>query len=123
MSHITEHECHSTQILPVKPGNIGKETYEQLIANGIGIHMNIGSMIGFQTEDQFVTKVGVYKTLTIGAYSFTPSQLIYLGSKRVFDIFCSLIGLIVLVLLSLIVKIVNLMSYSKHFLYPEKNWT
>lgn len=74
------------------------------------MHMNIESMIGFQTEDQFVTKVGVYKTLTVGAYSFTPGQLIYLGLKRVFDIICGLIGLVVLVPLSLIVKIVNLMS-------------
>ena len=108
-------------LIAVKPGNIGKETYEQLITNGIGIHMNIESMIGFQTEDQFVTKVGVYKTLTVGAYSFTPSQLIYLGLKRVFDIICGLIGLIVLVPLSLIVKIVNLMSGdTKSIFYTQK---
>ena len=108
-------------LIAVKPGNIGKETYEQLIANGIGIHMNIESMIGFQTEDQFVTKVGVYKTLTVGAYSFTPSQLIYLGLKRVFDIICGLIGLVVLGPLSLIVKIVNLMSGdTKSIFYTQK---
>ena len=108
-------------LIALKPGEISKETYEQLIANGIGIHMNIESMIGFQTEDQFVTKVGVYKTLTVGAYSFTPGQLIYLGLKRVFDIICGLIGLIVLVPLSLIVKIVNLMSGdTKSIFYTQK---
>lgn len=108
-------------LIALKPGEISKETYEQLIANGIGIHMNIESMIGFQTEDQFVTKVGVYKKLTVGAYSFTPSQLIYLGLKRVFDIICGLIGLIVLVPLSLIVKIVNLMSGdTKSIFYTQK---
>ena len=84
-------------LIAVKLGNIGKKTYELLIANGIGIYMNIESMIGFQTEDQFVTKVGVYKTLTVDAYSFTPGQLIYLGLKRVLDIICGLIGLVVLV--------------------------
>lgn len=108
-------------LIAIKPGKISKETYEQLIANGIGIHMNIESMIGFQTEEQFVTKVGVYKTLTLGAYSFTPSQLIYLGLKRVFDIICGLIGLVVLVPLSLIVKIVNLMSGdTKSIFYTQK---
>lgn len=108
-------------LIAIKPGEISKETYEQLIANGIGIHMNIESMIGFQTEDQFVTKVGVYKTLTVGAYSFTPSQLIYLGLKRVFDIICGLIGLVVLVPLSLIVKIVSLISGdTKSIFYTQK---
>lgn len=108
-------------LIAVKPGNIGKGTYEQLIANGIGIHLNIESMIGFQTEDQFVTKVGVYKTLTVGAYSFTPSQLIYLVLKRVFDIICGLIGLVVLVPLSLIVKIVSLISGdTKSIFYTQK---
>ena len=108
-------------LIAVKPGNIGKETYEQLIANGIGIHMNIESMIGFQTEDQFVTKVGVYKTLTVGAYSFTPGQLIYLGLKRVFDIICGLIGLVVIVPLSLIVKISYLISGdTKSIFYTQK---
>lgn len=108
-------------LIALKPGEISKETYEQLIANGIGIHMNIESMIGFQTEDQFVTKVGVYKTLTVGAYSFTPSQLIYLGLKRVFDIICGLIGLVVLVPLSLIVKIVSLINGdTKSIFYTQK---
>ena len=108
-------------LIALKPGEISKETYEQLIANGIGIHMNIESMIGFQTEDQFVTKVGVYKTLTVGAYSFTPSQLIYLGLKRVFDIICGLIGLVVLVPLSLIVKISYLISGdTKSIFYTQK---
>ena len=108
-------------LIAVKPGNIGKETYEQLIANGIGIHMNIESMIGFQTEDQFVTKVGVYKTLTVGAYLFTPGQLIYLGLKRVFDIICGLIGLVVIVPLSLIVKISYLISGdTKSIFYTQK---
>ena len=108
-------------LIAIKPGDISRETYEQLIANGIGIHMNIESMIGFQTEDQFVTKVGVYKTLTAGAYSFTPSQLIYLGLKRIFDIICGIIGLVVLIPLSLLVKINYLLSGdTKSIFYIQK---
>lgn len=38
-------------LIALKPGELKKETYEELIAKGIGIHMNIESMIGFQTED------------------------------------------------------------------------
>lgn len=97
-------------LIAVKPGELAKNTYEQLIANGIGIHMNIESMIGFQTEDQFITRVGVYKTLSVGMYSFTPNQMMYLGLKRVFDIICGLIGLVVLIPLSLVVKICYLIN-------------
>ena len=97
-------------LIAIKPGELKKETYEELIANGIGIHMNIESMIGFQTEDQLITRVGVYKTLSVGIYDFTPRQLMYLRLKRVFDIFCGLIGLVLLAPLSLIVKIVSVMK-------------
>lgn len=97
-------------LIAIHPGELKKETYEELIANGIGIHMNIESMIGFQTEDQFITRVGVYKTLSVGMYSFTPRQLMYLWVKRIFDIFCGLIGFVVLVPLSLVVKVASLMK-------------
>ena len=97
--------------------NISKDTYETLIANGIGIHINIESIIGFQTEEQYVTNVGAYKTLAFGVYSFTPRQMIYIWLKRFFDILCGLIGLIVLIPLSIIVKIAYLSKGDKKSIF------
>lgn len=95
-------------LIAINPGCISSDTYEQLMANGIGIHMNIESMVGFQTEEQFITKIGVYKTLSIGVYSFTPRQMFYVWIKRLFDIVCGLLGLIILLPLSLIIKVAYL---------------
>ena len=97
-------------LLAVKPGTIAKETYETLMSNGIGIHMDIDSMLGFPTENQFVAKVGAERTLAIGTYSFTPNQLVYLSTKRVFDMFCGLLGLLVLIPVTVIVKAAYLLT-------------
>ena len=108
-------------LIEVEPGLISRETYRLLIANGIGIHMNIESMIGFQTENQFITKIGVYKTLSVGMYSFTPRQMLYKGIKRIFDIICGLIGLAILIPLSVVVKVANLCSGdNKKIFYTQK---
>lgn len=97
-------------LLAVKPDTIAKETYETLMANGIGIHMDIDSILGFPTEDQFVARVGAERTLAIDTYSFTPNQLLYLSMKRIFDIFCGLTGLLVLIPVALIVKTAYLLT-------------
>ena len=97
-------------LLAVKPGTIAQETYETLLANGIGIHIDIDTMLGIPTEDQYVTRIGAEKTLAIGTYSFTPNQLVYLGVKRIFDIFCGLLGLLVLIPVTVIVKAAYLLT-------------
>lgn len=104
-------------LIALDPGCISRSTYEKLIANGIGIHMDVESMIGFQTEEQFVTKVGVYKTLSVGMYSFTPRQMFYIWIKRAFDIICGLIGLVVLIPLSVIVKVAYLSKGDKKSIF------
>lgn len=103
--------------IALNPGCISQETYEKLIANGIGIHMNIESVIGFQTEEQLVTRVGLYKTLSVGVFSFTPRQMFYISIKRVFDILCGMIGLVVLIPLSLVVKVAYLSKGDKKSIY------
>lgn len=97
-------------LLAVKPGTIAKETCEMLLSNGIGIHMDMDSMLGFQTEEQFIARVGAEKTLAIGTYRFTPNQLVYLSLKRIFDIFCGLCGLLFLIPVSVIVKAAYLLT-------------
>lgn len=97
-------------LVAINPRQIEQEAYEKLIANGIGIHFNVESIVGFQTENQLITRIGTYKTLSIGAYDFTPGQLFYFGCKRVCDVICGLIGLVVLIPITVLLKIAFLLS-------------
>lgn len=94
----------------MQPSIIAYENYNKLTSNGVNIHINVESLVGFQTEDQFIVNLGVYKTLSIGAFSFTPRQMIYLTIKRLFDIFCGLIGLFIFIPITITVKIATLTS-------------
>ena len=99
------------EVLVAVPANsLDSSVYETLISNGVGVNMVVESTLGFQTEEQFITNIGVYKALSIGSFSFTPTQSFYLLVKRFFDIFCGLIGLIILLPITLIVKLVTLCS-------------
>lgn len=94
----------------VKPSLVEAKTYSALLENGKGIHLGIRPMVGFETENQFITTVGTYKALGIGVYSFTGKQLVYLGVKRFFDILFGLVGLVALLPLMLLVKISFLLT-------------
>ena len=84
--------------------------YQRLVANGVAVNMSVEALLGFQTEEQFVSNVGVNKVLSIGAFSFSPSQRSYLLVKRLFDILCGLLGLIVLIPVTVFVKLAYLLS-------------
>lgn len=94
----------------VPPEKLASDIYQELIANGVGVSMVVESMLGFQTEEQFVSNIGVNKALSIGTFSFSPSQQFYLLIKRLFDILCGLIGVVVLVPTTLFVKLAYLLS-------------
>lgn len=100
----------SDVLIALSPSEVPSEAYKRLTDNGVNIHINVESAVGFQTEDQFIANLGVYKTLSIGAFSFTPKQMLYLTFKRFFDIFCGLIGLFVLIPVTAVVKIATLAS-------------
>ena len=89
---------------------IDKDSLKKLIDNGISVNLGIESLLGFSTEEQFVTNVGVYKALNIGEFSLTPFQHIYLVFKRLCDIVFGLLGLIFLLPFTLVVKLINLSS-------------
>lgn len=97
-------------LLAVQPDRIDRETYTWLIANGVSINMVVEALLGFQTEEQFVSNIGVFKALSVGTFSFSPAQSFYLLIKRLFDILCGLIGVVVLVPITLIVKTAYLFS-------------
>ena len=84
--------------------------YQRLVANGVVVNMVVEALLGFQTEEQFVSNVGVNKVLSVGAFSFSPSQRSYLVIKRLFDILFGLIGLILLIPVTAFVKLAYLLS-------------
>ena len=107
-------------LIAAPPSLVSADVYAQLVANGIGVNFDVESMVGFQTEDQYISNIGIVKTMSIGAYSFTPGQMIYLGIKRLFDILCGLLGLVLLIPITLIVKIVTLASGDKAKLFYKQ---
>lgn len=111
----------SDVLIAMPPSEVSRETYEKLIGNAVNVHIDIESMIGVQTEDQFVSDVGIYKTLSVGAFTFRPSQLFYLFFKRLIDIVIGLIGLAVLIPVALIIKIAYLLTGDKaSIFYTQK---
>ena len=104
-------------LFSVPPSSIGSEDYKSLIDNDVGVHLNIEPMIGFQVEDQFISHIGVYRTLTVGTYSFTSRQIIYQFIKRICDIVFGLIGVVFLIPITAIVKAVTLANGDKKSIF------
>ncbi len=97
-------------LVAVSPDLVPVSAVKELIANGVGVNYVVEPLLGIQTEEQFITNIGVNKALSIGTFSFSPSQNTYLMVKRLFDIMCDLIGVIVLIPITIGVKIAYLAS-------------
>ncbi len=97
-------------LVAVKPGEVEQGVLGRLNANAVGLNMVVESAIGFQPEDQYIQNFGVYKALSVGAFSFRPGQMIYLGIKRIIDILFGLLGLILLIPLTIILKMIYLLT-------------
>ena len=109
VDYILDHNIGEV-LVAVQPNLMDADAYQRLIANGVGVDMFVESLVGFQTEEQFVTHIGINKALSIGTFSFSPSQSFYLLVKRIFDILCGLIGVIVLIPITVGVKLAYLIS-------------
>ena len=92
------------------PTAIAPDCDETLSANDVSLSFVIESAAGFQSEDQIVSSVGVYRTLTMGSFSFTPKQLVYFIIKRLLDILVGLIGIVLLIPVTIGVKLAYLLS-------------
>ena len=108
-------------LVAVTPGEVEAGVLEKLNANAVGINIAVESAIGFQPEDQYILNIGVYKTLSIGGFSFTPGQVLYLGVKRVIDIICGLLGMILLIPVTLIVKLVYIITGDKAAVFYKQD--
>jgi len=97
-------------LVAVTPGRVEEGVMERLNANAVGLNIVVEAAVGFQPEDQYILNFGVYKSLSIGAFSFTPGQMLYLGVKRLIDILCGLVGLVLMIPVTLIVKLVYVLT-------------
>lgn len=103
----------SEVLVAVDPSKVEKEVLEKLTANGIGVNMVVESLLGYQPEDQYIQNFGVLKSLSIGVFTFTPGQGIYLVIKRLIDIIAGIVGIIILVPITAVVKLSYLLSGDK----------
>ncbi len=85
-------------------------SYKKLIDNGVTIDLDIESITGTEGDDQFISSVGIYKTASIGIYTFDGKRLMYMAFKCICDYIIGLLGCIVLLPVMAIVKISNLLS-------------
>lgn len=82
----------------------------KLISDGIVIQMDVNPIFGIESEDRALSNVGMYNTLQLSSYSFTPSQKFYFIIKRFMDIVVSVFGCILTAIMYLIIKIIYLLS-------------
>lgn len=100
-------------LIAVSPSLVSNDVYQCLSANGVGLNIVVEAALGFQPEDQYIQNFGVYKSLSVGAFTFTPGQMFYLGVKRLVDIVCGLLGALLLLPITGIVKLAYLLSGDK----------
>lgn len=84
---------------------VDKVNIDRLIANGVGINVSIEGLFGVETDNQYIKRVGVYKTLSIGNFNFSNQQRVYLFFKRIFDLVFGFIGCVLLLPIMVFVKI------------------
>ena len=87
-----------------------KKIIKSLINEGIEIQVYIDSLFDVETENKEISNVGMYNTLQLNSYTFSPSQRIYFVIKRLLDIFFSIIGCILLVPIYIFIKVSYLLS-------------
>ena len=104
-------------LVAVAPSSVEEGSLERLNANGVGLNVAVESAVGFLPEDQYIQNMGVYRTLSVGYFSFSPGQMVYLWIKRVIDMLFGIVGIILLVPITGLVKLVNLATGDKGPVY------
>lgn len=117
---VTEHI--DDVFISAKPDILSKNDYKKMTDNGITVHLDIESLFGLEGDDQFISRVGVYKTTSIGPYTFDGKKMVYLAFKRICDFFFGIIGCIILIPLMIVVKISYVLSgdYASIFYFQTR---
>ena len=95
-------------LVAVNAAAVEGDALSTLNANGVGLNLAVENAVGFLPEDQHIQNMGVFRTLSVGYFSFSPGQMVYLWIKRVIDLLLGFAGMVLLVPLSALVKIVYL---------------
>ncbi|MBR6419089.1 MAG: sugar transferase [Oscillospiraceae bacterium] len=96
-------------LIALPPAALPQADYRMLIDNAVNVHISLEAILGIETEDQYVSDLGVCKALSMTAFSFRLPQLFYLGVKRLLDVLFGLLGLVLLLPVSAAVKIAYLL--------------
>ena len=102
-------------------GKVDKGLYKFFNVNGVPINFCIESILGFETENSFVQRVGNYQAVCIDEFQYDANQVSYFFLKRVIDIVCGLFGLVILIPVSIIIKIAYMLTGDfKPIFYAQK---
>ena len=96
--------------ISVGPGELDAASYKALVENGVNVQLDIESLTGIKTDDQFISHVGAFTTLSVGPYAMDSGQAFYMIVKRFLDIILGLIGLMILVPVTILIKAAYLIS-------------
>lgn len=96
--------------ISVEPEEFDPASYRALVENGVNVQIDIESLIGIPTDDQFISRIGGFTTLCVGPYAMDSNQAFYLIIKRGLDIVFGIIGCILLIPIALGVKLGYLLS-------------
>lgn len=96
--------------ISVPPEEFNAASYRALVENGVNVQLDIESLIGIPTDDQFISNVGGFTTLSVGPYAMDSNQAFYLIVKRFLDIIFGIIGCFLILPLALIIKVSYLLA-------------
>lgn len=99
-------ELNADEVLVCVPANkIKEDVYKQLRKHDVIINFELEALLGFKPEDQHISKVSLYKTLTIDNNTITVKKIAFFVIKRFVDILAGIVGTLLCVPLAIIVKL------------------
>lgn len=96
--------------ISVDPRLIYPSEYKSLVDNGVNVNIDIESLVGIKTDDQFISTVGGFNTVSVGPYAMDSGQAFYLIIKRGLDIVFGFIGVLALIPLTIGIKVAYLVK-------------
>lgn len=83
---------------------------KELVKCGVNVFINIEDIIGFQADEQTISRLGVYNTLKVRSHSLTAQQKAYIKAKRTMDIIVGIVGCLITALLAVVIKVIYVLN-------------
>lgn len=109
VQYILDHDIDEV-FVGTDPTMVSPANYQVLFDNGILVHLDIQTMVGITTNNQFISTVGTYKALSLDGFSFNGQQVMYFMVKRAFDVVFGVVGVVAMLPLMALVKLFNLVT-------------